>query len=567
MPTLEATLKDLEMLVGSPISVDDLDRRLDWVKGELKEADLRSGLIKIELNDTNRPDLWCIEGIARQLRGGRSSSGRSWDQLAGTPSPTPLVLKTSPSVHEARPVIGGFVARGTRLGETGLTQLIQAQERLSELYGRKRADVAIGVYPLKSLVFPLLYEAVPPDSTSFVPLGSDSPLTLQEILRLHPKGKIYGKLLSGQSRYPILKDRQGKILSFPPITNARETGEVTEEDHELFVEATGFDPERVRLVLNIFAANLFDRGFSIEPVTVEDGDTRTVYPSGKPSEILVPRSLPSRITGESIDDSAFQRELLRYGYDRVEIVPEGFRVYAPFYRDDLLHPVDCVEDFLIARGYDSFSPLLPEHFTAGRDASTRAVEDKIRELMIGLGFQELLSNILTSVERDASDLGRTPDRTVEIDNPVSRQYGVVRSTLLSFLLSSEAQSSRFPYPHRLFEVGEAMEKRPGSPPSIREKTLFSGLIAHPTASVSEMAGVVLEILRYMGWDPALASRDSAPFIPGRSGAIMVPERSAAVGEIGEVHPEWLEKWGIRMPTVLFEVDLGQLYPALFPDTP
>ncbi len=566
MPTLETTLKDLEMLVGSPISVDDLDRRLDWVKGELKEADPRSGLLKIELNDTNRPDLWCVEGIARQLRGGRSPSGRPWEQLAISPSPGTLVVTTSPSVQGVRPVIGGFVARGPQIGESGLTQLIGAQERLSELYGRKRADVAIGVYPLRSFSFPLLYEAVAPDTTSFVPLGSEAPATLQEILRSHPKGKIYGKLLSGQHRYPLLKDHHGKILSFPPITNARETGEVTTQDHELFIEATGFDPERVRLVLNIFAANLFDRGFSIEPVTVESGDIWRTFPSTSPSEILVPRSLPSRITGESIDDHTFRQELLRYGYDRVEIVPEGFRVYAPFYRDDLLHPVDCVEDFLIARGYDSFSPTLPEAFTAGRDSPHRAVEDKIRELMTGLGFQEILSNILTSLERDTSDLGRPGDRTVEIDNPVSRQYGVVRSTLLSFLLQAEAQSSRFPYPHRLFEVGEGLEKHPGTPPNLREKSLFSGLISHPTASVSEMAGVVLEILRYMGWEAVLTSHDLSPFIPGRSGSIMVHERSHPIGDIGEVHPEWLEKWGIRMPTVLFEVDLSQLYPSLFPVT-
>ncbi|MHB8421223.1 MAG: phenylalanine--tRNA ligase subunit beta [Leptospirales bacterium] len=566
MPTLETTLKDLETLVGSVISVDDLDKRLDWVKGELKEVDLRTGILKIELNDTNRPDLWCVEGIARQLRGGKSASGRPWSQLVQSSAPTFLV-RTSPSVQKVRPVIGGFIARGPRLGVNGLAQLIGTQERLSELFGRKRADIAIGVYPHGSFAFPLLYEAVSPDTTSFVPLGSDSSLTLQEILQIHPKGRMYGKLLSGYHQYPVLKDHHGKILSFPPITNARETGEVTEENQELFVEATGFDPDRIRLVLNIFAANLFDRGFVIEQVSVEDGETQTVYPSSTPSEILVPGSLPGQVTGETIDDLSFQSELLRYGYDRVEITPEGFRVYAPFYRDDLLHPVDCVEDFLIARGYDSFSPLLPDSFTAGRESSSRAVEDKVRELMVGLGFQELLSNVLTALERDSVDLGRTADRSVEIDNPVSRQYGVVRSTLLSFLLLSEAQSSRFPYPHRLFEVGEALEKSPGSPSSIREKRLFSGLIAHPTASISEMAGIILEILRYLGWEPFLDSRDASPFIPGRSGAIMIPGRSTPIGEIGEVHPEWLEKWGIRMPTVLFEVDLGQLYPNIFPETP
>lgn len=570
MPTLETTLKDLQALAGTALSIEELEHRLDWVKGEMKSADPKTGELKIELNDTNRPDLWSVEGIARQLRGGKSPSGRPWDRMIETADDASLEIRVDPGVKSIRPIIGGFVARGPGLGSQGLAQLIQSQERLSDLFGRKRSDIAVGIYPLRAIAFPLRYEAVPPDSQSFVPLGLDESLTLREVLDRHPKGKTYGALLSGHPRFPVLKDASGAILSLPPITNAKTTGEVQETDGDLFVEATGFDRERVRLVLNILAANLFDRGFRISSLTVSEDDRTTRYPDTKPHTLVVPRDLPARVAGEPVEPDAFRDKLLSYGYDRVETAEGGYRVEVPFYRDDILHPVDCVEDYLIAKGYDAFSPALPSSFTAGREARARSVEDKIRELMIGLGFQELLSNILTSVERDTADLGREAAYTVEIDNPVSRQYGAVRSTLISFLLNSEAQSSRFPYPHRLFEVGEALEKRPPGPempPAIRDKRLFSGLIAHPSASVSEMAGVVLEALRYLGVEPRLESADRPPYISGRSGLLRLTSQSEPIGEIGEVHPEYLERWGIRMPTALFEIDLDRLFPALGPSAP
>jgi phenylalanyl-tRNA synthetase beta chain len=47
------------------------------------------------------------------------------------------------------------------------------------------------------------------------------------------------------------------------------------------------------------------------------------------------------------------------------------------------------------------------------------------------------------------------------------------------------------------------------------------------------------------------------FIKGRSGKILANDQQ--VGVIGETHPEILEQWGIKMPTVMFEVDLTTLF--------
>ena len=73
MPTISLQRDDLEALIAGPdetpsrIPLDQLEQWLMLVKGELKGHNSETGELRIELRDSNRPDLWCCEGIARQI--------------------------------------------------------------------------------------------------------------------------------------------------------------------------------------------------------------------------------------------------------------------------------------------------------------------------------------------------------------------------------------------------------------------------------------------------------------------------------------------------------------------
>ena len=71
-------------------------------------------------------------------------------------------------------------------------------------------------------------------------------MTLREILMVHPKGVEYGGILGGHDQLPVLRDAKGQVLSFPPIINSREIGEVQIGDDQLFVEVTGTDLPMVK---------------------------------------------------------------------------------------------------------------------------------------------------------------------------------------------------------------------------------------------------------------------------------------------------------------------------------
>ena len=67
MPTITVIRKDLERLAGQTYDLPELERALEAVKAEVKVED--DALLKIQLKDTNRPDLWSSEGVARLLKG------------------------------------------------------------------------------------------------------------------------------------------------------------------------------------------------------------------------------------------------------------------------------------------------------------------------------------------------------------------------------------------------------------------------------------------------------------------------------------------------------------------
>ncbi len=563
MPTITIKKADLENLVGDTLEPGRLEEALAWVKGELKEYAAATDEARIELSDSNRPDLWSVEGIARQIRP-LLGPGRPRPPFRVARGPARHRIEVEPGVEPVRPYITACVARGVELTVEGLIQLIQTQEKLADLYGRRRRTVSIGYYRLAGIEFPVRYRAVSPDGFAFVPLGEEREMTLRQILAEHPKGREYGGILATAPRWPLLVDANDRILSFPPIINSRALGEVQPGDSELLVEVTGTDLRMVLLTVNILAANLADRGARILPV-----ETRFPFPTPFGRRVVAPRPVadPIRVTsaqasallGDEISTAELRRLLSWYGY-QTRVVGKAVRATLPPYRDDGMHAVDVIEDVAITRGLETFEPAMPSTFTIGAVAEIETRAARVRDLMIGLGFQEMMSNILAS-RAELLDRMRLPSATpvVEIANPIADSFAVVRPFLLPLLLRVEASSPRSPYPHRLFEVGEAATPDPEAETESRTETRLAALIAHPEAGFSELHAALEHLFRELSWPYRLEPEDHPSFIPGRCARIVRTEAPGGPpdGLIGELHPEVLERWEIRMPCVGLDLPLGR----------
>lgn len=566
MPTIEIKISDFESLLGKgKISEAELESLLEYVKGEVKDFLPKEDSAKVELNDSNRPDLWSPEGIARQILL-MESRGKSYPFFSDRKGSADRKVTVAKELKAIRPYLAACVARGMRVTDPILAQLIQTQEKLAEIFGRKRQTVSIGLYRLPKIVFPVRYEVADPAKTRFTPLGFYQPMSLSEILARHPKGIAYAATLKGADRYPILIDAKDRILSFPPIINSREIGEVQVGDSELFVEVTGTDLRMVLLALNIFAANLSDRGATIEPVTVQFPE-ETEF--GK--EILMPLDFSAplevalddfrQVLGEAVTREEVISLLSRYGY-RLSEQGKRFRLTAPPYRDDMMHPIDVIEDFVISRGIGRFEPEMPSTFTVGSLSALERLSDRIREEMVGLGLQEVFSNVLGSrqefVERmriEQVGKERPEARLIEIKNPMTERFSVLRPWLLPSLLRVENASSKAFYPHRIFEVGEVARFTP-SGTETETRVHLAVMVAHPAANFSELHAVLEAFFYNLSLKYRLEAFSHPTFIDGRAGAIFIGDRE--VGFIGEIDPEVLTRWQIGMPAAAFEIDIESL---------
>jgi phenylalanyl-tRNA synthetase beta chain len=555
MPTIDIKKRDLDALIGKKFSVEALEKKLMLAKAELKEFNEETDDLKVELSDSNRPDLWSAEGIARQIRVALSNRPVSFPffKRGGKAA---REIRVSKDMKQVRPYVAACAASGVRMNDDVLAQMIQSQDKLSEIYGRKRATVSIGIYELDRIVFPVEYRLADPSSVSFIPLGMEEKLTLAQILERHPKGVAYGGIVRPFSRYPVLTDTLGHALSFPPIINSREIGEVKSTTRNVLIEVTGVDLRMTVLTLNILAANFFDRGADIEPVTVvypyaTGLGKRVSTPSDTSGKFTVPVSRFSAGLGENVTLSDVKKHLGSYGH-AVTASRGNVTVVSPPYRDDIMHPIDLVEDYAISRGYDSFEPVMPRQSTVGALSRLELLSDAVRGHLVGAGFQEIMSNILCSRE-ELEYAMPGGEKLVEVGNVMSLAYSVLRNRVVPSLLNVEAASSKAFYPHRIFEVGEVAVFDKNENMGSRTVLNLGAVVSHTAANFSEMHSTLDVLLYYLGVEYTLEPSDHPLFLPGRCGRIVA--RGTALGFIGEVRPEALETTGTAMPCAAFEITL------------
>jgi len=565
MPKIEVQERNFFALLGKSLGREELERLLPSAKAELDDW-LPGEVIKFELNDTNRPDLWSAPGLARQLRvllDDRLPEYPFFSRPDASLEAADRVVRVDKGLREIRPYIAAFIAQGVPISEPQLVDLIQAQEKLCGSFGRKRSTIAMGVYRADLMHFPVHYLAADPDATAFVPLDFSRKLTLRQILSEHPKGVEFGGIVASFARFPYLADDRGETLSFPPIINSAHLGAVEVGDAGHFVELTGTDMDTLLLACSIVACDMADMGYTILPVRVSyPFDTpygrEVVTPFYFQRPVSVEAGEAVRLLGEPIDDAEAAACLRRAGCP-VHSSGSLLTVTPPPYRNDFLHPVDVIEEIMIGRGMDSFEPVWPEDFTVGRLAPMEELSRQVRELMVGLGYQEMIYNYLGSRRDFVERMNIQGGEVIEIANPMSESYELVRNSQLPNLLSTEAVSSHAAYPHRVFEVGKIARVDDRDDYGSLTLTALSFLFSDREVTFNEVNAHLGSLFYYLGVEHALEETEDPRFVPGRTGAIAVAGRR--IGVIGEVHPEVLERWGIQMPCAAVELELDGILEA------
>ena len=564
MPKIDAPENIFYSLLGKKMSDDELVAIFPVAKAELDGHDTADKVIKIELNDTNRPDLWSPAGVARALRtyetgvipeyGFFSCADEEKD------SEGRMVIDDE-SALGIRDYSIGFAAKGKTVDNDLLVNLIQSQEKLCTNFGRKRKTIAMGIYRKDMIKFPVHYAAVDPDKTRFVPLGMTEELSLREICEKHPKGKEYGHIVSSFPRFPYLFDDNGDTLSFPPVINSARIGAVEVGDSDFFIELSGPILDDLLLAANILACDMADMGFTIQPVKVRFakdtpyGREITVpyyFQGGAEAELsLIEKKLGLPISGDDAVEA-----LAKMGV-KAWIEGSKVKVECPAWRNDFLHPVDVVEDVMIGYGLERFEPVLPHDFTIGRISPVEEFSRKVKGILVGLGFQEMMYNYLGSRREYVENMHVSDEKCVFIANPMSENYEVIRPSVLPCLLESESVSGHAVYPHNIFEVGKITIKDDSDNSGTVTKDSLGFFSSNVHIGYNEAASYVNTIMYFLRKEYTLGEvSGDERFIPGRAAEIIYDGK--AVGIFGEVHPQVLESWGCSMPAIMCEIDLDAL---------
>jgi len=512
-----------------------------------------------------RPDIFDPGGMARYIRGfmGFQTGLIEYPVREGRHR-----VKVDPALateESYRPFIACAVLRELKFDDERIRMLMNLQEDLHWALGRDRKLASIGVYDLATLRGEnFAYDAVPPDGVRFVPLGfdpaaADAEITPAEILERHKTGQEYAHLLAAMKAYPLLRDGEGAVLSMPPIINSEAT-RVTQKTRECFVDVTGLSQRTVDRALNIVVTSLKEviPSLEIESVTIESASGSRVTPDLKPADLTL-RIRETRETVGIADATTadLKRLLERMGHGVAMDQDDGLRVSVPAWRNDVMHPIDLIEDVAIAYGYDKLVPTLVPSFTIGVPREIEERSAVARRIMTGLGLHQVITLTLTSEPAAFEKWSAAPDpRAVRIDNPISSEQTMCRVSLLPGLLETLAINRQYDLPQSIFEVGDCAFVDEEAETGAREERFVAAAIIGPHAGYADVRALTDAFAHEMAIPVSYAPGTRAGLIEGRTATVLRGE--SPVGVVGEVHPEVLERYNLRHAVAVVELNLAAL---------
>jgi len=553
MPTITLDRDRFSHFVGRSVTVKEMAKWLPWLGTDTEEVG--SDYVKIEYNP-NRVDFCSYSGVARAFQGlmGWETGMPNFKVKQGN-----IALKVDKSVAKVRPYVVSAIIRDLNVDYGAIRELMEMQEALHWMIGRDRKKASIGVHNLDAVEPPFSYVTCAPNEIKFVPLDKTEEMTPQEVLEKHEKGMAYKSEVEWASRYPLIVDRNGDVLSFPPIINGELT-RVVEDTQNLFIDVTGTELNAISRSLNVLVTALADMGGTIESVPVEYPDQVLVTPDLTPQKMKLHVDYSNERLGLNFSEAQTIEALQKSRLDAEKVETGVLEVRIPAYRTDILHEIDLVEEVAIGYGYYNLTPTTPATVTTGKQHRVNEVANTVRQIMVGLGFVEALNFILANEVDHYQKMRRKAEELVTLANPVSTEYSIIRNDLLPSLMSNLADNKHQVFPQQMFEVSDVIKINEESESRTERRIHTAAVSSHPTANFTEIKSILEALLMNLGlkkWTVKEAEHPS--FLQGRIATVSF--KGTELGVVGEIHPEVLNNFELENPTGAFEIDLQKLIDA------
>lgn len=547
---INTTLSELQKVLGKKISTKELEQTLFDMGFELEENE--DNTLTIELTP-ERLDLLSIYGFARAIKCFKFNEKVKTKYLAKNNN---YVVNVTKEVKDVRPYTVCAVIKNLKIDEEKLNQIIDLQEKLHNLLARGRVKGAIGIYPLDKIKMPITYTAADPKKIKFIPLGVDKIMNGHEILTEHEKGKEFAHLLEGKDKYPYFIDANEEILSMPPIINSENTGKVTFDTTDLFIECSGFD----KVILNEMLTNIVtmfdDMGGEVYNVEVKyPNNQKEILPILNPIEMKVKKETISKLLGLNLDDKKLKELLSKMMYEVKSISKTEIEILAPTYRRDLWHEIDVADDIARAYGYNNFELVMPDIPTIGESLPISDLKEELSQFLVGFGFLETYTNTLVSQKEHTTKMLDETIKFIPVINGTENQT-MMRVSIIPELLKSLEKNRHNPIPQKIFEAGLVVILDDKKDVLCKNQMNLTAMITDKTVTFTQIKQILDATLNTKGLTCEIKPTQNPSYINGRCGYIIVNNQN--IGIIGELHPQVLTNFGLITPVACFEINLEKL---------
>ncbi len=281
---------------------------------------------------------------------------------------------------------------------------------------------------------------------------------------------------------------------------------------------------------------------------------------------------PNRVSlllGYDVGEADASDSLLRLGFG-VDQDKAALTVTVPTRRPDIVREEDLVEEVGRVLGYNRIPERLPHGAsTQGGDSSNGRFSERIRDVLVGCGLQEVVSHSLLAPSPFEDP--RTEDTRVGIRTALSAELSGLRRSLLPGLLDAlERNARRGQGPLCLFEIGTVFQLEGGEPVEIMS---VAGILSGPqtmrawqregrsaTSDYYTARGIIERLADALRIDDIGFVPSTDPRLhPGRSASIN--RKGIEFGCVGEMHPALVLDLTVRDRVVVFELAVERLKKA------
>lgn len=531
----------------------------------------------IEVSITpNRGDCLGLYAIARELAAAGVGKLKDFPYCVrhSSSSPTPITLDVrSESV---------FVGRCIRSVDNTVPTPRWIRDRL----------LAAGVKSISCVV----------DIINYAMIFLNRPMHVYDLDKIHGRGLIVenatarskfialnGKEFDVEVGDLVVRDSEGAVHCLAGIIGADQV-KCLGETKNVFLESAWYDPVEIaltsrRIKLSTDASYRFSR--YVDPGSIENGleyathlivqccggEVCSLVSAGSRSQCVSQVDFDpgdvSRVCNVSMEDAQIRSILEGLGFS-VDVDGEEFwKVGIPTWRCDIGRSRDLVEEVVRIHGYDKIQeqamdpggllaeggviPLLDDSFL-----------NRIRSLMLSSGLTEVMTWSFLSgsiAEKLGFDVG-----SLYIENPISNQFDAMRPSLLPNLLQVAANNQASGVESvAIFELGDIYLDLAMSEKAVCGLRSGDNVARNPHESVRrfdffDVKFDVESVFLQFG-----ISCRSLEFREGVLRSYVHPARSASIyyegvlcGHVGELHPAFVEFFGLKSPAVFFEMFLSKI---------